>query len=53
MQTVAKKRQAEFDVNEKNLRFGSGFFEEKTRVKNNNPQNIPQHERTLTSANAQ
>jgi hypothetical protein len=53
MQTVAKKQQPQKDVNKKNLRFAPGFFEEKTRRKINNPQTIPQYERTLSSANDQ
>ena len=51
MQAVAKKKQDGTIGNKKYFRFASGFFEEKTRGKNHNPQNIPQDERTLTSAN--
>jgi hypothetical protein len=51
MQAVVKKRQDGTIGNQKYFRFASGFFEEKTRGKKHNPQNIPQDERTLTSAN--
>ena len=54
MQAVAKKRQDGTIGKQKYFRFASGFFEEKTRGKNNNPNTyLNNYERTLTSANHQ
>ena len=48
MQTMVKKRQNENSGSENNLQFAPGFFEEKTRCKQQ-PKNTPQDETTPTS----